>query len=166
MSENRRIVVFLLSICMGFALWAALVSLSSSGMCPPHCRCATIEELKALSALLPIPRSVEQTNGLELTMTDRKKPGVAFWATLGLVAVLVGYPLSFGPACWAAGRTNDYGRGGLLQVIRFYPIITSAAFQGPKPVANSLKWWAAIGARGHTVAMLEYLARRDGIVHP
>ena len=33
-------------------------------------------------------------------MTDRKKPGVAFWATVGMVVVLVGYPLSFGPACW------------------------------------------------------------------
>jgi len=33
-------------------------------------------------------------------MTDRKKPGVALWATVVLVVVLVGYPLSFGPACW------------------------------------------------------------------
>jgi hypothetical protein len=35
-------------------------------------------------------------------MTDRKKPAVAFWATVALVVVLVGYPLSFGPACWLA----------------------------------------------------------------
>jgi hypothetical protein len=39
-------------------------------------------------------------------MTDRKKPGVAFWATVLMVAVLVGYPLSFGPACWIATRTH------------------------------------------------------------
>jgi hypothetical protein len=32
-------------------------------------------------------------------MTNRKQPGVAFWATVVVVAVLVGYPLSFGPAC-------------------------------------------------------------------
>jgi hypothetical protein len=37
-------------------------------------------------------------------MTDRKKPGVAFWATVGLVVVLVGYPLSFGPAYWLVDR--------------------------------------------------------------
>jgi hypothetical protein len=37
-------------------------------------------------------------------MTDRKKPGVAFWAAVVLVVVLVGYPLSFGPACWLADR--------------------------------------------------------------
>jgi hypothetical protein len=29
-------------------------------------------------------------------MTDRKKPGVAFWATVGLV-VRLAYPLALGP---------------------------------------------------------------------
>jgi hypothetical protein len=38
-------------------------------------------------------------------MTDRKKPGVAFWATVVVVAVLA-YPLSFGPACWVSGRVE------------------------------------------------------------
>ena len=33
-------------------------------------------------------------------MIDRKKPGVAFWATVGLVVMLVLYALSVGPACW------------------------------------------------------------------
>jgi hypothetical protein len=34
-------------------------------------------------------------------MTNRKKPGVAFWATVVVVAVqVVGYPLSTGPAFW------------------------------------------------------------------
>jgi len=32
-------------------------------------------------------------------MTSHKKPGVPFWATVGLVMVLVGYPLSMGPVC-------------------------------------------------------------------
>jgi hypothetical protein len=32
--------------------------------------------------------------------SDRKKPGVAFWATVTLVVVLVGYPLSYGPVRW------------------------------------------------------------------
>ena len=36
---------------------------------------------------------------------ERKKPGVAFWATVVLVVVLVvAYPLSIGPACWLADR--------------------------------------------------------------
>ena len=43
-------------------------------------------------------------------MTSRKKPGVAFWATVALVAVLMGYPLSFGPWCWIASRTATHRR--------------------------------------------------------
>jgi hypothetical protein len=35
---------------------------------------------------------------------DRKKPGIAFWATVALVVVLAGYPLSYGPAIWLANR--------------------------------------------------------------
>lgn len=35
-------------------------------------------------------------------MADCKKPTAGFWITVALVAALVGYPLSFGPACWLA----------------------------------------------------------------
>jgi hypothetical protein len=35
---------------------------------------------------------------------ERKKPGVAFWATVVVVAALVAYPLTFGPACWLFDR--------------------------------------------------------------
>ncbi len=35
---------------------------------------------------------------------SRKKPGVAFWATVAVVVALVTYPLSFGPACWITAR--------------------------------------------------------------
>jgi hypothetical protein len=35
---------------------------------------------------------------------DRKKPGVAFWATVTLVVMLVGYPLSWGPLVWIDSR--------------------------------------------------------------
>jgi hypothetical protein len=36
---------------------------------------------------------------------DRKKPTAGFWITVALAVVLVGYPLSFGPACWVMGRS-------------------------------------------------------------
>jgi len=39
-------------------------------------------------------------------MTDRKKPGVAFWGTVALV-VMFAYPLSFGPACWLTSRLQS-----------------------------------------------------------
>ncbi len=37
-------------------------------------------------------------------MTDRKKPTAGSWMTVALVAALVAYPLTFGPACWLCGR--------------------------------------------------------------
>jgi len=36
--------------------------------------------------------------------SDRKKPTTGFWITVALVAVLLAYPLSFGPACWIESR--------------------------------------------------------------
>jgi len=39
------------------------------------------------------------------SMTDRKRPTARFWLTVALVAVLVGYPLSIGPAF----RLTDHG---------------------------------------------------------
>jgi hypothetical protein len=39
-------------------------------------------------------------------MTDRKKPGVALWATV-VVVVLALYVLSYGPACWWGPRPNS-----------------------------------------------------------
>jgi len=35
---------------------------------------------------------------------ERKKPSAGFWITVALVAVLVAYPLSFGPACALCDR--------------------------------------------------------------
>jgi hypothetical protein len=35
---------------------------------------------------------------------DRKKPGVAFWATVVVVVVLVAYPLSLFPIAWLENR--------------------------------------------------------------
>jgi hypothetical protein len=35
-----------------------------------------------------------------VAMTDRKKPGVAFWETVVVVSIPLLYVLSFGPACW------------------------------------------------------------------
>jgi hypothetical protein len=37
--------------------------------------------------------------------SDRKKPGVAFWATVVVVCLPIAYVLSFGPACWISSRT-------------------------------------------------------------
>src|SRR5258708_7783125 len=51
-------------------------------------------------------------------MTDRKKPGWKFWASVVLAVVLVAYPLSFGPACWIASRSFPQNHHAFRMVYR------------------------------------------------
>jgi len=53
-------------------------------------------------------------------VTSRKKPGVAFWATVVMVVVLVAYPLSFGPACWITSRIEF---GANILPVAYQPVI-------------------------------------------
>ncbi len=75
--------------------------------------------------------------------SDRKKPGVAFWATL-LVVVLVAYPLSFGPACWMMSR-------GSLPIFPtaypYWPLVVSAN-AAPRPVRNLVAWYSGTSPLG------------------
>ena len=77
-------------------------------------------------------------------MTDRKKTGVAFWTTLGLV-ILLAYPASFGPAVWLVAhdwlpskRTSIVFRPLLIEARR--EIYLSGTPAGRRP----LLWWASI----------------------
>lgn len=76
-------------------------------------------------------------------MTDRKKPGAAFWVTV-VVVILLMYPGSFGPACWLVGW-------GVLPTSAtakvYYPLIWLAA-GGPQWVASTLWWYAGWSADG------------------
>ncbi len=60
---------------------------------------------------------------------SRNNPGVAFWATVVVVGLLVGYPLSFGPACWIAFRSGAQGLAKTVDRI-CYPIVW---FREPSP---------------------------------
>ena len=72
-------------------------------------------------------------------MTDRKKPGVAFWATVGLVVVLA-YVLSVGPAQWLV--VNGWVPGWLCGPIAwFYWPLEKLWKDGPTPVHESLRWY-------------------------
>jgi hypothetical protein len=73
--------------------------------------------------------------------SDRKQPAVAFWATV-VVAVLVLYPLSFGPACWINQRWHTDRR--ILSAI-YRPVLSLASERGYLP--ELLHWYAAVGAR-------------------
>jgi hypothetical protein len=83
---------------------------------------------------------------------DRKKPGVAFWATVVVAAVLVAYPLSFGPACWITART-DTDRSALFTTI--YGPLGGLIYKRVPVAADFLTFLASIG-----------LPRGGGIVVP
>src|SRR5262245_14026922 len=74
---------------------------------------------------------------------SRKKPGVAFWATVVVVAVLVAYPLSFGPACWISSRTPT----GRKAVNAIYQPFMRLWWRGAEPARRDpLVWYARVGA--------------------
>ena len=81
-----------------------------------------------------------QPTSSPIPTTDRTKPGAAFWAVVMLVAVLVAYPLSFGPACWINCRT---GTCGSLISTAFRPIILLVGkVRGAEAV---VRWYACAG---------------------
>src|SRR5258708_5452317 len=70
-------------------------------------------------------------------MTDRKKPGVAFWASVVVAVVLLGYPLSFGPACWVAAPIAPL-RSSLEFV--YHPLALVWG-HGPEPMKRIFRWY-------------------------
>jgi hypothetical protein len=38
---------------------------------------------------------------------EHKRAGTSYWVAVALLTVLVGYPLSFGPACWTLTLLGD-----------------------------------------------------------
>jgi hypothetical protein len=74
---------------------------------------------------------------------QNKRPGVAFWATIMMLVLLVGYPLSFGPACWMTSQLNA---GASAIPVAYRPLTWVMS-----PVANTVvnrvtTWYAKIGA--------------------
>jgi hypothetical protein len=74
-------------------------------------------------------------------MTDRKKPGVAFCATVAVVAaVVLAYPLSIGPAIWLTAR--GYFRDSAVQSF-YMPILWPAA--QVESLDDVVTWWGSLG---------------------
>jgi len=81
---------------------------------------------------------------------DREKPTATFWVTMTLVAVLVGYPLSFGPACGLAD--NDLLPFDPIESA-FHPIVR-LMMNGPNPVRQAILGYASIcGGEGTALRM-------------
>ena len=70
---------------------------------------------------------------------ERKKPGVAFWATVALVVGLLAYPLSYGPSIWLVRR-------GYLpnMTIGFYAPMTWLHENAPVAIREVIRWWARL----------------------
>ena len=80
-------------------------------------------------------------------MTSRKKPGMAFWATVGLVLVLI-YVASFGPICWYVGRpgADDNAFNEFSPALRaLYWPLGRIIYRRIPAAAPALIWYARIG---------------------
>jgi len=75
-------------------------------------------------------------------MPEPRKPTAGFWITVALVAVLAGYPLSFGPACWISSRTN-IGTDWLPFCYR--PVISGLSINHTR-LSGTIQWYARLGA--------------------
>ena len=71
---------------------------------------------------------------------NRKKPGMAFWATAVVVVGLLLYPLSLGPAIWLTAR--GYLRQSAVQAF-YMPALLSAELA--EPLENVVTWWGSLG---------------------
>jgi hypothetical protein len=81
-------------------------------------------------------------------MTDRKKPGVAFWATVVVVGLPVLYVLSFGPACWWLSKPPPPGYsaiGDTRTAPQFYWPIGWLAMKDPRWSRKIIFWYATRG---------------------
>lgn len=77
-----------------------------------------------------------------MTIPRRNKPGVAFWAAVVAAALLVGYPLSLGPACWISSYTSV----GVSTVSVAYRPMMWLYEISPEPVGGVILWYSEIGA--------------------
>ena len=74
---------------------------------------------------------------------DRKKPGVAFWATVVVVCLPLLYLGSFGPAAWLAWQdwTPEWA---FMAYGRFYSPILCLAASGPQQIYDAVDWYIRI----------------------
>jgi hypothetical protein len=84
---------------------------------------------------------------------SRKKPGVAFWATV-VVAALIAYPVSFGPACWLTSRRTDRWTCPRAMIVywplgRAFEVMGIRRGRAGNPISSAgheaLMWWITVG---------------------
>ncbi len=83
-------------------------------------------------------------------MTDRKKPGVTFWATVAVVVALVAYPLSIGPVMWWVNDQAGCPKWLMSALGYFYWPITGLTTHS-RWCSDILDWYLSVwdSGRGH-----------------
>ncbi|MGE5194176.1 MAG: hypothetical protein ACM3U2_16895 [Deltaproteobacteria bacterium] len=85
-------------------------------------------------------------------MTDRKKPGVAFWITVVVVAGSI-YVAGFGPACWTSSRVPQSSTSWEMTDFFYSPILRAWWHGDQGAIGNVISWYANLAAkRNLTVA--------------
>ena len=108
------------------------------------------------------------STGRTAAMTSRKKPVTGFWIAVALVAVLVGYPLSFGPACWIFSRIR-FCSSTVLNVYRPLDWLACESVWTPEPTEHRAQVLGGLlvqpGVHGNLVAdaHLAALAMEHGL---
>ena len=93
-------------------------------------------------------------------MTSRKKPGVAFWATVVMVLPVL-YVLSFGPAVWIASHKEDQQS---LSLNSCYLPVAWVLWHAPRPISNALQSYARIGMKNPSAVLLQYGPPPEGLL--
>ncbi len=89
--------------------------------------------------LLEISEAQAERQGTQ--MICRKKPGGAFWATVGLVVTVL-YVLSVGPAWWIVERVNS----PILRrcYLCFYSPLGWTVDNGPQLINDAMLWYVRL----------------------
>ena len=96
--------------------------------------------------------------------TDRKKPGVAFWATVVVVVVLLAYPLSIGPVSRFTSRVYASGEPAPAHPVMFVyvPLGKLILHRNNAGYSRVIIWWiTACLPRGHTVMIPTLVEGQD-----
>src|SRR5262245_2297074 len=99
--------------------------------------------VRGSSVIRDVPQILPKSVRFLMT-SDRKKPGVAFWATVVVVLALA-YPLSYGPACWLDLRQERLPSWARPVAWYFWRPMAWLAISGPKPIKRTILWWASLG---------------------
>ncbi len=79
-------------------------------------------------------------------MSEARKPTVRFWITVTLVSLLVGYPLSFGPACWIATRVSvQRWQPELIVMTKVYHPVWAGIRTFPAGARRAARWYVDVG---------------------